>query len=275
MNDTNHAVAATGLLVAAMRAAETRRADALFTDPFAAELAGPEGRRLLDDYLAATGSGAPDIIEIRTKFWDDALLRAQDDATTQFVILAAGRDARAHRLSWRPGTTVYELDQPHVMAAKETVLGGRATTCTRVPIGVDLAEDWPTHLLAHGFSPTSRTVWLVEGLLQYLDAKVVELLFERLDALSAPGSTVSYDVVGKRLLDAPYLSPVVSYMADLGAPWTFATDQPAELVERLGWSASVTDVAKAGTRWGRWPGPVVPLDVPDVARGYFVEAVKN
>jgi methyltransferase (TIGR00027 family) len=275
MNTTKHAVAATGLLVAAMRAAETRRDDALFTDPFADELAGPEGQRLLGDYLEATGSAAPDIIEIRTKFWDDVLMRAQATAATQFVILAAGRDARTHRLSWRPGTTVYEVDQPHVIAAKEHVLAGRATTCRRVPIGVDLADDWPTHIRAEGFSPDSRTVWLIEGLLQYLDDAAVKLLFERVDALSAPGSTVCYDVVGRRLLDASYLRPVLTYMDELGAPWIFGTDRPAELVERLGWSASVTDVAEVGNRWSRWPGPAVPPEVPDVPRGYFVEATKG
>jgi methyltransferase (TIGR00027 family) len=261
--------------VAAMRAAETRRVDALFMDPFAERLAGPEGQRLLDDYLEATGAGAPDIIEIRTKFWDEALLRAQATSTTQFVILAAGRDARAHRLSWRPGTTVYEVDQPHVIADKESMLAGSAATCSRVAIGVDLADDWPTRLVAKGFSPVARTMWLVEGLLQYLDSELVSHLFERMDALSAPGSTACYDVVGRLLLEATYLSPVLAYMAGLGAPWTFGTDQPGELIERLGWSASVTDVAEVGNRWGRWPVPAVPLGVPGVPRGYFVEATKG
>ena len=47
MDNTKHAVAATGLLVAAMRAEESARDDALFNDPFAERLAGDEGRRLL------------------------------------------------------------------------------------------------------------------------------------------------------------------------------------------------------------------------------------
>ena len=47
MDNTKHAVAATGLLVAAMRAEESARDDALFHDPFAERLAGDDGRRLL------------------------------------------------------------------------------------------------------------------------------------------------------------------------------------------------------------------------------------
>ena len=38
--------------------------------------------------------------------------------------------------------------------------------------------------------------------------------------------------------------------------------------------AMVTDVAVPGNAWGRWFAPAVPMDVPDVPRGYFVEATK-
>jgi hypothetical protein len=75
MPNTHHAVASTGLLVAALRAVESERDDALFTDSYAVRLAGLEGSRLLADYLAATGPG-PAIIEVRIRFWDEALLRA-------------------------------------------------------------------------------------------------------------------------------------------------------------------------------------------------------
>jgi hypothetical protein len=34
-------------------------------------------------------------------------------------------------------------------------------------------------------------------------------------------------------------------------------------------------VAKPGNAWDRWEYPAVPLDVPGVPRGYFVEARKT
>ena len=58
MDTTKHAVAATGLLVAAMRAEESVRDDALFRDPFAQRLAGEDGRRLLAEATAATRATA-------------------------------------------------------------------------------------------------------------------------------------------------------------------------------------------------------------------------
>jgi methyltransferase (TIGR00027 family) len=274
MDSTREAIAATGLLVAAMRAEESAREDRLFNDPFAERLAGEEGRQLLAQATAETGESSPQIV-IRTRFWDEALLRAEADGVSQVVILAAGMDARAYRLPWQAGTTVYEVDQPQVIAIKDERLAGEKARCLRIAVGIDLAEDWPNTLQSQGFSASSRTVWLIEGLLQYINASDVETLFARIDALSAPGSVLLYDIVGTTLMEAAFLQPTLEFMRQLGAPWTFSTDTPAALVEGRGWTATVTDVAEPGNSWNRWAHPVVPLNVPGVPRGYFVEATKN
>jgi methyltransferase (TIGR00027 family) len=273
MDSTREAVAATALLAAAVRAEESAREDRLVTDPFAERLAGEDGRRLLAAAVAATGQ-APTEIVIRTRFFDEALRDAQDDGLSQVVIVAAGMDARAYRLPWRAGTTVYEVDQPRVIATKGERLAGEQPRCRRVAVGIDLADDWPKALCLQGFTSSAPTAWLVEGLLQYLDASAVDTLFARIDALSAPGSVVLYNVIGETLLEAPFMQPTRRYMQQLGAPWTFGTDAPAALVEGRGWAATVTDVGEVGTWWGRWEHPVVPPDVPGVPRGYFAVATK-
>ena len=145
MNSTKHAVAATGLLVAAMRAAESARDDALFHDPFAERLAGDDGRRLLAESGAETGQSSAPIV-VRTRLYDEALLLAHNDGISQVVILAAGMDARSYRLPWRDGATVYEVDQPQVIAIKGERLAGERSRCRRVALGVDLADDWPKAL---------------------------------------------------------------------------------------------------------------------------------
>lgn len=267
-------VADTGLLVAAIRARESRREDRLFTDPYAEQLAGESGRRLLEEAVAAAGDRPTVQIVVRTRFWDEALLRAVE-TVDQVVILAAGMDARSYRLLWPDGTAVYEVDQPAVIAAKAALLSGEQPRCRRVAVGIDLAEDWPDALRAEGFDPQRPAVWLIEGLLQYLDESAVRTLFERVDAASAPGSVLLYDVVGKILLDSVMLTSVRESMDQKGAPWLFGTDEPGDLSARLGWSAVVTDVAEPGNRWHRWFAPAVPPDVPNVPRGYFVEAAKQ
>jgi methyltransferase (TIGR00027 family) len=273
MDRAHRAVAGTGLLVAAIRARESTRDDRLFADPYADKLAGDTGRALLEAAIAEAGERSTIQIVVRTRFWDEALLRAVA-AAGQVVILAAGMDARAFRLPWPDGTTVYELDQPEVVAAKNDALRGDEPRCRRVAIGVDLADDWPAALTAAGFDPHAPAVWLIEGLLQYLEERDVRTLFERVDALSAPKSTVCYDVVGRSLLESPMMAPLLRTMAEQGSPWLFGTDEPGELAERHGWSAVVTDVAEAGHRWNRWFAPPTPADVPTVPRGYFVEATR-
>jgi O-methyltransferase involved in polyketide biosynthesis len=49
---------------------------------------------------------------VRTRCWDEALLDVQDNDVSQVMISAAGMDARAYRLPWCAGTTVYEVDSP-------------------------------------------------------------------------------------------------------------------------------------------------------------------
>ena len=274
MDNTRQAIAATGLLVAAMRAEESARDDALFSDPFAERLAGEEGRQLLAESSAETEQPSAPIV-VRTRLYDEALQRVHADGVAQVVILAAGMDARSYRLPWHSGTTVYEIDQPQVIATKDERLAGEQPRCRRIAVGVDLADDWPKVLQSQGFDSSSRTVWLIEGLLQYIDAPAVDRLFARVDALSAPGSVLLYDVVGKTLLQAPFLQPTLEFMEKLGAPWVFGSDTPAAFVEDRGWTTTVTDIAEPGNKWKRWAYPAVPADVPGVPRGYFVEAVKG
>jgi methyltransferase (TIGR00027 family) len=274
MNPVEQAVAGTGLLVAAIRARESGRADALFRDPYAERLAGPAGRQMLEAALAQSGEQSTLQIVVRTRFWDEALLCAAVTAP-QVVLCAAGMDARAYRLEWPDGTCVYELDQPAVIAAKSEALAEATPRTRRVTLDADLTDDaWTTALPDLGFDPRIPSMWLIEGLLQYLDEAAVQTLFDRIDALTAPGSTLLYDVVGRSLLEAPFMAPLLNSMAAQGSPWLFGTDTPGTLAERRGWRAQVFDIAEVGNRWNRWFAPAVPMGVPGVPRGYFVEAHK-
>ena len=110
----------------------------------------------------------------------------------QAVILAAGLDARAYRLAWPAGTTIYELDQPEVIAFKgETLAQLGAKPAAHRTVAIDLREDWPKALRDNGFDPTQPTAWIAEGLLIYLPPEAQDLLFDRIDELSAPGSRVA------------------------------------------------------------------------------------
>ena len=261
-------VALTSLWVAAWRAVESERPDALFQDPFARTLAGPEGFAVLEAARAAAPIEAP-TIPVRTRFFDQRIARS-----TQVVLLAAGMDARAFRLSWPAGTRLFEVDQPQVLALKQERLGGAVPTCTRIVVPVNLADDWPAALVAQGFRPDAPTTWLAEGLLPYLDEALVRRLLARVDKLSAPGSTLLTDVIGKTLLEAPQLRPMLDFVRGLGAPWTFGTDEPESLLEPLGWKVTAHDLGAFAAEVGRWPWPVIPRSVPGLPRSFLVEATR-
>ena len=206
-------VGATALGVAAGRAVETAGADPLIRDEFARILvsaAGPAWARLTDPDMAWL-DGDPhgqrvhrlsiDYQAVRTHFFDEYFADAVGPAgpgIRQVVILAAGLDSRAYRLSWPAGTTVYEIDQPKVLEYKTGILEshGAVPAASRRPVPVDLRDDWPAALTAAGFDRTQPTAWLAEGLLPYLPSDAQDRLFEKFTALSAPGSRVAVEAFG-------------------------------------------------------------------------------
>ena len=199
-------VGATALGVAASRAVETARPDPLIRDEFAYLLvasAGPEWARMAssdplllgDDDVRELHDAARDYQAVRTHYFDDYFAAAMRDGIRQVVLLAAGLDSRAYRLTWPAGTTVFEIDQPRVLEYKTATLDAHCAVATakRMSVPVDLRNDWPAALTAAGFDPAQPTAWLAEGLLPYLPADAQDRLFELVTAHSAAGSLIAVE----------------------------------------------------------------------------------
>lgn len=304
--EITESVGATALGVAAARAAETESENPLISDPFA---------RI---FLDAAGDGiwswfaAPDLPEelleaepdlpvqmqsmvgymaSRTAFFDTFFLDAAQAGVSQVVILAAGLDARAWRLAWPDGTTVYELDQPRVLDFKQSTLAGRGAepTCNRVAVAVDLRHDWPTALQQAGFDASVPSAWSAEGLLPYLPAAAQELLFERVLSLSAPGSRVAVEGPTPDWLDEEMrerrrqrMDRIRTLMAKADPQREMPrTDELWYLEEREdvgdwwrrhGWDVAVTPSPELMASFGRG----VPDGVEDTSpRTLFVSAVRS
>ena len=138
---------------------------------------------------------ARDYQAVRTHYFDGYFNAAVRTGIRQVVILAAGLDSRAYRLNWPAGTTVFEIDQPKVLGYKTSTLDahGAAPKARRVPVAVDLRDDWPAALIAAGFDPAQPTAWLAEGLLPYLPGDAQDRLFDLVTAHSAAGSQIAVE----------------------------------------------------------------------------------
>lgn len=207
--DLASSVGATATMVAAARALASEGTDRIIDDPFAAPLVRAVGldffRRLVDGETSGDTPGSErdlqletDSIAVRTRFFDDFFLNGARDGIRQSVILAAGLDARAYRLSWPRGSVVYEVDQPKVVEFKTATMAelGATPTAERRTVSVDLRDDWPKALRRSGFDPTQPTSWSAEGLLMYLPPEAQDKLFDNITELSAPGSKLATEFHG-------------------------------------------------------------------------------
>ena len=141
------------------------------------------------------------------------------------------------------------------MATKEQRLAGERPLCRRVAVGADLADDWPTVLRSSGFASSERAAWLVEGLLQYLDAAAVDTLFARIDSVSVAGSVLLYDIVGTTLMESSFLQPTLPVH---GAAWRAVEVQH----RRTGGPRRTPWLDRHGHRCGRARKPLAEMGAP-------------
>jgi methyltransferase (TIGR00027 family) len=204
--DLATSVGATATGVAVGRALASRATDPLINDPFAEPLVRAVGvdffTRLASGELDPADVGDDgawgmqrmrDMMAVRTKFFDEFFLAATGAGVRQVVILASGLDARAYRLAWPAGTTVYEIDQAKVIGFKTATLAGlgAAPTADHRTVAVDLRQDWPAALTGTGFDAGQPSAWSAEGLLPFLPPDAQDRLLDNITALSVAGSRLA------------------------------------------------------------------------------------
>lgn len=266
-------LALTATWTAAVRAAESARDDALFSDPWADALAGPEGQA----WLAARTPESVLPIALRTRFFDDFIVRTlESDGIRQVVLMAAGLDTRAYRLDLPSGTRVFEIDGADVLERKQRILAeaGAQPKCERIPVVADLMGDWETALVEAGIDPIQPAVWLLEGFLFYLPTAEVAHLLDRVGKAASGGSSLGFDTINGEVLTSPITRPWVEMQAGEGAPWLGTVDDPKTYLARRRWKVEQTQFGEAPANFGRWTPAVVPADERGVPRFWLVTARK-
>ncbi|KAK4786744.1 hypothetical protein SAY86_010577 [Trapa natans] len=153
-------------------------------DPLADILAGETYLRRLhekmkNDHMSNAREVSGVILAVRTLWFDskiEAGIASFRNGETQVVLLGAGMDARAYRLSCLKDSEVFEVDFNDVLQVKTTLIEEAwehkysqliVKSVTRVAADIR-EEDWLEKLKQSGYKPERNTVWVLEGILYYL-----------------------------------------------------------------------------------------------------------
>ncbi|SDL16262.1 methyltransferase, TIGR00027 family [Arthrobacter sp. ov407] len=162
----------------------------------------------------------------RTSYYDAALQRHLA-GVDQLVVLGAGFDTRAFRLSSEDRVRCFEIDLPRTQAHKLAMLE-KAGLSTRLATYVSAdfeTENWMEKLMASGFDPARPAFFLWEGVTMYLDRDSVEATLRGI-AGTAPGSVVAFDYFARETIASrsPYMRYARATARFVGEPLTFGID---------------------------------------------------
>jgi methyltransferase (TIGR00027 family) len=181
----------TAFMVAAWRALESERPDAVFRDPFAARLAGERGR-VIAEQLRANQMGRWQVT-VRTVVIDQLIRAAVDAGVGTVLNLGAGLDARPYRLTWPAALRWIEVDFPQTIDWKTAILRDDRASCRVERIALDLS-DRPARqrMLAEVSAASPATLVLTEGVVPYLTNDAVGALADDLRQMRGVSWIVDY-----------------------------------------------------------------------------------
>ncbi len=164
------------------RAIESERADALFHDPFARQLAGLRGENIARR-LPMTKQSAW-IAAVRTRVFDEMIIQAVEDGVDTVLNLAAGLDTRPYRLALPPSLRWIEMDFPSLLSYKQEKLQNERPSCLLEHVALDLVEGSARSQIFARVGAEGKLVLVVsEGFLLYLAPDQVASLARDLHAV--------------------------------------------------------------------------------------------
>jgi methyltransferase (TIGR00027 family) len=199
----------------------------------------PAVRALLEIYFDWRAPGARTSGAARTRLIDDWVREALAAGMGQVIILGAGFDCRALRLTELADTPVFEVDRARMVARKKRALGGTSQIDQHIRhVSLDFQKDNLGQRLAEaGCSANLGTLFIWEGVTNYLDARSVDAVFNFFALTAPPGSRIIFTYVHAGVLDGTFDTPglvrLTGVLRAYGEPWTFGF-KPEELAAYLG-----------------------------------------
>jgi len=198
----------TARLMAYYRAQESKQDHPLIIDPFAERLAG-DLSPYLNDHIRFSEMDYP---LVRSYYIEKELLTSwcNTQKESQIILLGAGLDTRAYRFKplHKNKHTIFEIDFPKVIHYKEEILKNLEPFCGLVRLSADFSNPkWIKSLLKHGYSTTTPTFWVLEGLAYYIEKQDFTSLLLKIAEISSAASQIFIDIMQlSRWYSFPYTS---------------------------------------------------------------------
>lgn len=206
----------TALLQAYWRATESRSAAPRLTDPLACDVTDAH----VDETLAARFSSGPVAatyaqIHVASVLAADRCLAAWNDSVSgerQIVVLGCGFDGRAQRLSLGHDTVFYLVDRRRVVDLLSGRLAPDRARLRLVEGNLSKPDELLAALAAAQWRPELPTVFVAEGIVEFLGASKTQLLIRALRGAATAGTMLV------QVLD-PSLVAFAANRGDAGFPW--------------------------------------------------------
>jgi methyltransferase (TIGR00027 family) len=149
--------------------------------------------------------GVHNSLSARVRYFDDFVKRSICEGLEQLVILGAGYDTRAYRIEGlKDKVRVFEVDHPGTQSVKmekiKDIFGSLPAHVEYVSVDFE-TEDFGQRLIEHGYERLQKTVFIMEGLIYYLQPKAVDEMLSFIVKNSDVGSAIVFDYVHESSID--------------------------------------------------------------------------
>lgn len=177
--------------------------------------------------------GMYEYVIARTKFIDNIYKNAISNEFDQILLFGAGFDTRSIRLAnSSKKTSIFELDAPVTQKSKINQFKNKGvqinpnTTFISMDFNRESIED---KLLDSDFNKNKRTLFILEGLLFYLQSQAVDDTFKVINQFSGEESEVVFDYIFSSVLRGENLyygeSEVFNGVKNENEPWSFGIEK--------------------------------------------------
>jgi methyltransferase (TIGR00027 family) len=227
-----HHISDTAMWIAAYRAQETERPDAVFRDPLAKKLAGSRGFKILET-TPHTERMAFAMVA-RTSAIDRLVNSAVHKNIDTIINLGAGLDTRPYRIDLPLTLNWVEVDFPNMIRYKNELLQNEKPRCRLTRIASDLSDAGERKTLFESLGKdTKKALVMTEGVVAYLTNEQAEKLSADLYQVHSFFYWIMDYSQGK-FRHNRYRRQLDKRMVN--APLQFSEGKPIEFFGRQGWT---------------------------------------